>query len=67
MKIWRLMHASPGNLWRAPMDTADDAELETTYKPLNAADRCLLPHSSAIHSQSRKHDSLQYRQRRLAL
>ena len=30
-----LMHASPGNLWRAPMDTADDAELETTYKPLN--------------------------------
>jgi predicted phosphodiesterase len=31
-----LMHASPGNLWRAPMDTADDAELETTYKPLNA-------------------------------
>ena len=31
-----LMHASPGNLWRAPMDTAEDAELETTYKPLNA-------------------------------
>ena len=31
-----LMHASPGNLWRAPMDTADDAELETTYKPMNA-------------------------------
>jgi predicted phosphodiesterase len=31
-----LMHASPGNLWRAPMDTADDSELETTYKPLNA-------------------------------
>jgi predicted phosphodiesterase len=31
-----LMHASPGNLWRAPMDTADDAELETTYAPLNA-------------------------------
>jgi diadenosine tetraphosphatase ApaH/serine/threonine PP2A family protein phosphatase len=31
-----LMHAAPGNLWRAPMDTADDAELETTYKPLNA-------------------------------
>ena len=27
-----LMHASPGNLWRAPMDTADDAELENTYK-----------------------------------
>jgi predicted phosphodiesterase len=32
-----LMHASPGNLWRAPMDTADDAELVTTYEPLNAA------------------------------
>ncbi len=31
-----LMHASPGNLWRAPMDTADDAELETSYAPLNA-------------------------------
>lgn len=32
-----LMHASPGNVWRAPMDTADDAELEKTYKQLNAA------------------------------
>jgi putative phosphoesterase len=32
-----LMHASPGNLWRAPMDTADDAELEKAYKQLNAA------------------------------
>jgi len=32
-----LLHASPGNLWRAPMDTADDAELESTYKSLNAA------------------------------
>ncbi|HET8892274.1 MAG TPA: metallophosphoesterase family protein [Candidatus Angelobacter sp.] len=31
-----LMHAGPGNLWRAPMDTADDAELETTYAKLNA-------------------------------
>lgn len=31
-----LMHASSGNLWRAPMDTADDAELENTYKQLNA-------------------------------
>ncbi|MBZ5493185.1 MAG: metallophosphatase family protein [Acidobacteriia bacterium] len=31
-----LMHASPGNVWRAPMDTAEDAELETTYAPLNA-------------------------------
>lgn len=32
-----LMHASPGNLWRAPMETADDKELEKTYKQLNAA------------------------------
>ena len=32
-----LTHASPGNLWRAPMETADDAELEKTYKQLNAA------------------------------
>ena len=31
-----LMHASLGNLWRAPMDTADDAELETTYAKLKA-------------------------------
>lgn len=29
-----LMHASPGNLWRAPMDTADDAELESAYKSI---------------------------------
>jgi putative phosphoesterase len=32
-----LLHASPGNLWRAPMDIANDAELESTYKILNAA------------------------------
>ncbi|HLY99965.1 MAG TPA: metallophosphoesterase family protein [Candidatus Angelobacter sp.] len=31
-----LLHASPGNLWRAPMDTADDAELQNTYAQLNA-------------------------------
>ncbi|HET7873866.1 MAG TPA: metallophosphoesterase family protein [Terriglobales bacterium] len=31
-----LLHASPGNVWRAPMDTAEYAELEHTYKPLNA-------------------------------
>jgi predicted phosphodiesterase len=30
-----LMHASPGNLWRAPMDTAEDAELQNAYAPLN--------------------------------
>jgi putative phosphoesterase len=32
-----LLHASPGSLWRAPMDTAHDAELESTYRSLNAA------------------------------
>ena len=32
-----LLHASPGNLWRAPMDTADDSELAETYGLLNAA------------------------------
>ncbi|HEV7673476.1 MAG TPA: metallophosphoesterase family protein [Candidatus Angelobacter sp.] len=32
-----LMHASPGNLWRAPMDTADDAEILKTYEPLNVS------------------------------
>jgi predicted phosphodiesterase len=31
-----LLHASPGNIWRAPIDTANDAELENTYKNLNA-------------------------------
>jgi len=31
-----LMHAGPGNLWRAPMDTADDVEFENIYKQLNA-------------------------------
>jgi len=31
-----LMHASPANVWRAPMDTADDAELQNTYGQLNA-------------------------------
>jgi predicted phosphodiesterase len=31
-----LLHASPGNLWRAPMDTADDAELEKTYSQVGA-------------------------------
>jgi putative phosphoesterase len=32
-----LLHAGPGDIWRAPMDTADDAELESTYKGLNGA------------------------------
>lgn len=32
-----LLHASPGNLWWAPMATADDVELESTYKGLNAS------------------------------
>jgi predicted phosphodiesterase len=31
-----LTHAGPGNIWRAPMDTADNAKLESTYKTLNA-------------------------------
>ena len=31
-----LLHASPGNLWRAPMDNADDAELQNTYAQLKA-------------------------------
>jgi putative phosphoesterase len=31
-----LLHASPGNLWRAPVDTADDSALEGAYKELNA-------------------------------
>ncbi|MFL6390219.1 MAG: metallophosphoesterase family protein [Terriglobales bacterium] len=31
-----LMHASPGNLWSAPMDTTDDTELENTYNQMRA-------------------------------
>lgn len=29
-----LVHASPGDLWRAPMHDAPDSELESTYAPL---------------------------------
>jgi predicted phosphodiesterase len=31
-----LVHAAPGDLWRAPMPDATDAELETTYRQLGA-------------------------------
>ena len=31
-----LVHASPGNLWRAPMPNATDDELQAVYDPLNA-------------------------------
>lgn len=31
-----LLHAGPGNVWRSPLHTADDTELESTYKVLNA-------------------------------
>ncbi len=31
-----LLHASPGNLWRAPLDRSDGASLEKVYKDLNA-------------------------------
>ena len=29
-----LLHASPGNLWKAPLDSSDDASLEKVYKDL---------------------------------
>jgi diadenosine tetraphosphatase ApaH/serine/threonine PP2A family protein phosphatase len=32
-----LVHASPGDLWRAPMHNASDEELRSTYGPLGAA------------------------------
>jgi putative phosphoesterase len=32
-----LLHAGPGNVWKSPLHTAEDAELESTYKSLNAA------------------------------
>jgi predicted phosphodiesterase len=31
-----IVHAAPGDLWRAPMPYAEDAELEETYRPLDA-------------------------------
>jgi diadenosine tetraphosphatase ApaH/serine/threonine PP2A family protein phosphatase len=31
-----LVHASPGDLWRAPMPNAGDEELRSTYAPLGA-------------------------------
>jgi putative phosphoesterase len=31
-----LVHASPGDLWRAPLPDSEDAELVTTYGPLGA-------------------------------
>jgi putative phosphoesterase len=31
-----LLHASPGNLWRAPLHSSDNASLEKVYKDLNA-------------------------------
>jgi diadenosine tetraphosphatase ApaH/serine/threonine PP2A family protein phosphatase len=31
-----IVHAAPGELWRAPMPDADDRELEATYGPLGA-------------------------------
>jgi len=31
-----LLHASPGNIWRAPMDTADDQAFIDAYSSLNA-------------------------------
>jgi predicted phosphodiesterase len=32
-----LVHAAPGDLWRAPMPDAEDDELSRTYEPLDAA------------------------------
>jgi predicted phosphodiesterase len=32
-----LVHAAPGDLWRAPMPDADDDELSTVYGPLGSA------------------------------
>jgi putative phosphoesterase len=32
-----LVHASPGNLWSAPMHNASDEELRSTYAPLGSA------------------------------
>jgi hypothetical protein len=31
-----IVHAAPGDLWRAPMPDAEDHELENTYRPLHA-------------------------------
>ena len=31
-----LLHASPGDLWKSPMDSSDEEALERVYRPLNA-------------------------------
>jgi putative phosphoesterase len=31
-----LLHASPGDLWKSPMDSSDEKALERVYRPLNA-------------------------------
>src|ERR1700683_2738430 len=31
-----IVHAAPGDLWRAPMQDASDRDLESTYRPLGA-------------------------------
>jgi predicted phosphodiesterase len=35
-EVFSLVHASPGDLWRAPMPNASDDELRNTYKSLDA-------------------------------
>ena len=47
-----LLHASPGNVWKAPMDTAEDAaRLLATYSSFERQHGCVLPHSSAVHKK----------------
>lgn len=36
-ETFTIVHASPGNLWRAPMAEATDAELEGVYGPLKSS------------------------------
>ena len=61
-----LLHASPGNVWRAPMDTADDQAFIDAYSSLNT-DTVVLPHSSSIYQKGWRDDDLQLRQRRVTL
>ena len=62
-----LVHASPGDLWRAPLPDADDGELSATYEPCDAR---IVVYGHIHRPYVRRTDRLticQQRQRRLAV
>ncbi len=57
-----LVHASPGDLWRAPMPNAIDEELQNVCVAWRA-DRGLRAHSSSVRAPIARHDRGEFRQR----